>query len=127
MKRRYFLMMTAMASAALLVGCKKDNNEKLLGHWLQNAGNRPASLHIKKDGNDYLVMIGQLSLGRYEMENQPAKEKSPGVLTIAETKQLKYDNNSDQLIDIDDANVTFTRLTEEAYKKTIEATKARLN
>lgn len=111
MKRRYFLIV-AVATASLLAGCKQGPNEKFLGYWQELDDDMP--LHIKPNGNDYMAR-----LGRY---NMPAKESSPGIITIetANPLQLKYDAKTNQLQNIDlDKKIVFKRVSEDEFKSIV--------
>lgn len=108
MKRRYFLM-AAVASAALLAGCKQGPNETFLGYWQRTDNDMP--LHVKPNENDYMAR-----LGRY---NMPAKETAPGIITIetGNPLQLQYDEKTGQLHTIDfDKTIFFKRINEDEYK-----------
>lgn len=107
MKRRYFLMV-AVAGATLLAGCKQGPNDNFLGYWKKIDNEMP--LHVKPNSNDYMAR-----LGRY---NMPAKESSPGIITIetGNPLQLKHDAKNNQLQSIDNEEIVFKRISEDEYK-----------
>ena len=115
MKRRHFLTMLAAAGVLSLAGCSDNHAEPFIGYWLQDSQQRPVSLHIKEDGTDVIVTIGQLVFGRYETEHEPGHASQEHLLTISDgTKQLRYEN--DMLVDVEDGEVRFNRITEQQYK-----------
>lgn len=115
MKRRHFILALGAASLTLLTGCD-NKQEKLVGYWLQETDNRPISMHIKPDGKDFLVNINQLNFGRFSRDIEKGIYKGDGILTIGEKKQIKYQEDSDSISDVDDKSIYFKRVTEEKYK-----------
>ncbi|CAM5208692.1 hypothetical protein OURE66S_02637 [Oligella ureolytica] len=115
MKRRHFLTVLAAAGVLAVAGCSDNHTEPFVGYWLQDSPQRPVSLHIKEDGADVIVTIGQLVFGRYETEHESGHVRQEHLLTIADgTKQLRYEN--DVLVDVEDSDVRFNRVTEQQYK-----------
>jgi|SRR5699024_6738756 len=118
MIRRILLIPCLAFVGMVLIGCSENHNEPFIGYWLQDTDKRPVSLHIKEDGSDVIVDIGQLTFGKYEILNEPGHAKQEHLLTVGEgKKQLRYENNA--LVDLDDDSVRFSRIDETRYREVI--------
>lgn len=120
-KARYekkFFTYSPTRDGFLISGCSESHATPFLGYWLQDAERRPVSLHIKEDGQDVMVRIGQLSFGKYQFDNALGQVKQEGLLNIGNQKQLRYVDGN--LIDVDDESAVFKRINEQEYKAAIE-------
>ena len=122
MHKRMLIPLLAVSAAIFAVGCNQTDTFPIAnsatgvaGYWLQQTAKRPMSLHIQETDNDYVVKVGRLNFGDYDITTQPAKLSDTGVLTIGQRKQLRLDPATDILSDIDHATIRFARITKEQY------------
>jgi len=122
MYKRMLIPLLAVSAAIFAVGCNQTDTSPIAnsatgvaGYWLQQTAKRPMSLHIQETDNDYVVKVGRLNFGDYDITTQPAKLSDTGVLTIGQRKQLRLDPATDILSDVDHATIRFARITKEQY------------
>ena len=125
MYKRIFIPLLATIAALFMAGCEQATTAPgVTGYWLQQSDKRPMSLHIKPDGNEYLVNVGRLNFGHYDISAQPAKLNSTDILTIDQRKQVRLDPATDILTDVDHPTIRFIRITQAQYEKAIQLTPA---
>lgn len=118
MQRRTLIALFAVGTTLILAGCEQPTRSpNVSGYWLQHTEQRPMSLHIKPDGKDYIVNVGRLNFGTYDISAQPATLKTATTLTINDRKQLRFDEASDSLTDIDHPAIRFARITQTQYEQ----------
>lgn len=118
MKKRILIPLFAVSGALFLLGCEqKIRTHDVAGYWLQKIDKRPISLHIKPDANTYIVRIGRLNFGNYDITAEPAALSDTLTLTINQRKQLRLDPKSDTLTDVDHPSIRFTRITQAHYEQ----------
>lgn len=125
MYKRILLPLLAASAVLYVTGCDQTvsiaTTNGVTGYWLQQTANRPMALHIQKQGSDYVVKIGRLSFGQYDITNQPASLSDTGILTIDKRKQLRLDPATDILSDVDHSAIRFMRITQAQYEQASHA------
>lgn len=118
MSKRLFVPLLAAAATLFVASCEQaTTTSNVTGYWLQQTDKRPMSLHIKPDGSDYLVNVGRLNFGNYDISAQPATLSAKDILTIDQRKQLRLDPGTDILSDVDHPTIHFIRITQAQYEK----------
>ncbi|WP_123659871.1 MULTISPECIES: hypothetical protein [Alcaligenaceae] len=118
MHTRVLISFFAASAALLLAGCEQATQApQVTGYWLQQTDKRPMSLHIKPDGEHYIVNVGRMNFGSYDVTAQPAALKADNTLTINQRKQLRLDPASDTLSDVDHPSIRFSRITQAHYEQ----------
>jgi hypothetical protein len=122
MKRRHFIAAVGAAALAILTGCKTDSppGEKFVGYWQGQAkGKRPPDLiHIARNGESgflfTLTGFDALFGGGYKSRTAPAViSDSANMLIVAQTLNVAYDEDADQLVS---DQLRATRITESQYQ-----------
>ena len=122
MYTRILMPIVVAGTALFMAGCEQaPPKPTLTGYWLQQIDKRPMSLHIKPDGNSYIVNVGRMNFGNYDITAQPASLKPGDVLTIDQRKQLRLDPATDVLSDVDYPSIRFIRITQAQYDKAVQA------